>query len=125
MLALLLSAVIAGVPESAEVSTEKLDPERAVALALERNRDLISARLEVESAEIDTLAASLPPNPALSYPLANVVLPPANPQGIGLRPGPFDQTVHTLAISQALDVWFKRSLRRAGAEKGVEQARLE
>ena len=53
-----------------------------------------------------------------------IVLPPANDQGRGLRPGPFDQPVHTIAVSQVIDVWAKRSARAQAAERGVDVRRL-
>ena len=46
--------------------------EQAVAIALERNRDVIAARLEIRAAELDQVAAGLYPNPVLSYAIGNL-----------------------------------------------------
>lgn len=104
---------------------EALSEEQAVALALERNRDLIAARLDVRAAEVDKLAATVLPNPELSYSAGNIVLPPGNPQDIGLAPRPFSQLIHTVGISQVLDLWWKHALHAEAAEHGVVQSRLQ
>ncbi len=101
-----------------------LTMDQAVAIALARNRDLIAARLEVEAAQVERVAAGIYPNPDFSYTYGNIVLGEANGQGMMLKPGPFDQSVQTVALSQVLDVWLKRSARKEAADRGVDQARL-
>src|SRR5262245_51425871 len=98
--------------------------EQAVSTAFQRNRDIIAARLDVEAAQVERVAAGIYPNPDFSYTYGNIVLGEANPQMQGLRPGAFDQGIQTLSISQVLDVWFKRGLRKEAANHGVDQARL-
>src|SRR5262244_955091 len=99
--------------------------DQAVAIALARNRDLIAARLDVEAAQVERIAAGIYPNPDFSYSFGNIVLGTANPQGdMNLHPSPFDQGVQTVSISQVLDVWLKRGLRKEAANRGVDQARL-
>ena len=46
----------------------------AVATALQRNRDLIAARLDIEASQLDRVAAGIYPNPIFSYSLGNIVL---------------------------------------------------
>src|SRR3954464_8889811 len=74
---------------------EDLTMDRAVAIALQRNRDVIAARLEIEVAQVDRIAAGLYWNPVLTYSVGNVVLGAGNPQGTNLSPGPFSELVHT------------------------------
>src|SRR5262249_16744345 len=49
-----------------------LTMEQAVAIALERNRDVIAARLDIRAAELDQVAAGLYPNPIVAYTIANL-----------------------------------------------------
>jgi outer membrane protein, heavy metal efflux system len=101
-----------------------LTMDEAVGIAVERSKDLIAARLEVESAEVERIAARFYPNPFFSYTLGNIVIPHGNEQGpMGANPGPFDQTIHTFALSAVLDVWFKRSARTDVADRGIDEAR--
>lgn len=99
--------------------------DQAVAVALQRNRDVIAARLEIDAAQLDVVAARVYPNPLLSYNFANIVLGDANPQGgtVPLRPGVFSQPVQTVGISEIVDVWLKRSAHIAAASRGVERRR--
>ncbi len=101
-----------------------LTSDDAVALALARNRDAIAARLEIEGAELDVVAARLYPNPVLSYGVGNLVLGAGNPQGVGLQPGFLDQKVQVVGLSEVLDVWAKRSARARAASEGVARRRL-
>ncbi|MDD1748904.1 MAG: TolC family protein [Methanothrix sp.] len=96
----------------------------AVGTALQRNRDLIAARLEVEAAQLDRVQAGLYPNPTLSYTLGNVVVGTANSQGSGVRAGAFDETVHTLSISDVIDVWAKRNAHIRAANRGIEYQKI-
>jgi outer membrane protein, heavy metal efflux system len=105
-------------------SPQPLSMDQAVSIALARNRDIIAARLDVEAAQVERVAAGIYANPDLSYTYGNIVLGSGNPEGQGVRPGAFDQGVQTIGISQVLDLWFKRSLRKQAADHGVEQARL-
>lgn len=110
-----------GTPQPAPI----LKVDEAVAIGLRNSKELVAARLDVEAAEVERLAARTLPNPALSYTLGNLVLGSANGQGSGVTSGPFGQTVHTFALSTVLDVWFKRSRRTAVAERGVETQQLQ
>src|SRR5438094_349760 len=99
--------------------------DRAVAIALQRNRDVIAARLEIEAAQVDRIAAGLYRNPLPTYGVGNVVLGKGNPQGDQrISPGPFSQLVHTVGISEVVDIWAKRSARIRAADIGVEHRRL-
>ncbi len=114
------TAVLVAILVSAEPSA--LSEDQAVAAALQRSRDLIAARLNVEAAQVDQAAAGILPNPVLSYGVANLVLGTANNQQSGVTAGFFDQPVQTISVSQVIDVWFKRSKRVEAAEKGVQSA---
>ena len=52
----------------------------AVRVALERNREVIAARLEIEAAQLDVVAARIYPNPIASYSVGNLVLGTGNGQ---------------------------------------------
>lgn len=97
----------------------------AVLLALERNRSLIAARLQMDEAEVQRVVAGLYDNPEVSYSIANLVLGDGNPQEQNLHPTFFEQRIQNVELSQTLDVWFKRSARRAAADAGIEVARLQ
>ncbi|MFT3838231.1 MAG: TolC family protein [Myxococcaceae bacterium] len=106
-----------------------LTEDEAVATALTRSRDLVAAKLNIDAAEVDRVIAGILPNPVASYGLANLVVPPGNPQNAGssqpaVNPGFFDQPIHTVSISQVIDIWFKRSKRREAADRGLEGAQL-
>jgi cobalt-zinc-cadmium efflux system outer membrane protein len=106
--------------------------DQAVAMALARNRDIIAGRLDVDAAQVERVAAGLYPNPDLSYSFGNIVLGSANgqcgspdmPGCTPVSPAPFGQGIQTISISQVIDVWFKRGLRKEAADHGVEQSRL-
>jgi cobalt-zinc-cadmium efflux system outer membrane protein len=98
--------------------------DQAVAIALQRNRDVIAARLEIEAAQVDRIAAGLYWNPQLNYGMGNIVLPSGNDQGQGLSPGPFSQLVQTIGVSEVVDVWAKRNARIKVADLGIDQRRL-
>jgi cobalt-zinc-cadmium efflux system outer membrane protein len=106
-------------------AAQSMTMDQAVGIALERNRDIIAARLDVQAAEVERVAARLYPNPELSYTYANIVLGDANTTNPGPRPGAFDQGVQTIAISQVLDVWSKRGARTRAADLGIQEARLQ
>jgi len=112
-------------PAAAPSSGGALTMEQAVSLALSRNRDVIAAKMEIEAAELDVVAARIYPNPVLSYSVGNVVIGTANDQmGALMRdPGAFGQLVHAVGIGEILDVWSKRSARTRAAERGVVQRR--
>jgi cobalt-zinc-cadmium efflux system outer membrane protein len=98
----------------------------AVSAALNRSRELIAARLNVEAAEVDKVAAAIWPNPQFAYGAGNLVIPPGNPQPPeNINPGFFSQPIHTVSLSQTFDVWFKHSKRVEAAERGTEVARLQ
>jgi len=93
--------------------------------ALQRNRDVIAARLEIEGSELDVVAARIYPNPVLSYNLANLVLGTGNSQApLSLAPHLLDQPVQTVGVTQVLDVWSKRGARARAAQEGVTRRRL-
>jgi cobalt-zinc-cadmium efflux system outer membrane protein len=100
--------------------------EQAVAVALQRNRDAIAARLDIEASELDVVAARIYPNPVVQYGIGNLVVGQANPQGGALAssPGFAGQRVQSIGVSELLDVWMKRSARARAAEQGVVQRRL-
>jgi cobalt-zinc-cadmium efflux system outer membrane protein len=106
------------------VTLQALTMEDAVTLAMQRNRDLIAARLEVEGAQLDRVQAGLYPNPTFSYTAGNLVLGTANPQGMGVTAGFVDQTVHTLSISDIIDVWAKRNAHIRFANRGIDFQRI-
>jgi cobalt-zinc-cadmium efflux system outer membrane protein len=99
--------------------------DQTVATALQRNRDVIAAKLDIEVAQLDRVAAGIYPNPTFSYTLGNIVLGPGNNDNKGPRPGPFDQTVHTIGVSEVIDIWNKRGARITAADRGVELKRLQ
>src|SRR5437879_3073880 len=59
---------------------QSLSSDQAVSAALVRNRDAIAARLEIDAAELDRVAAAIYPNPQFNYTLGNLVLGTANSQ---------------------------------------------
>ncbi|HSZ81586.1 MAG TPA: TolC family protein [Polyangia bacterium] len=105
-------------------AAEGLTQDEAVAVALRRNRDAIAARLDIEGAELDVVAARVYPNPVLSYALNNLVLGKGNPQNGAVNPGFLDQPVQTVGVSQVLDLWSKRAERTRVADEGVTRRRL-
>jgi cobalt-zinc-cadmium efflux system outer membrane protein len=111
-------------PAPPPAASGSLTQDEAVSIALQRNRDVIAARLEIDAAELDVVAAHVYPNPTLSYAVGNLVLGKGNPQDMGLTPGFFGQPVQSVGISQVIDVWSKRGARRNVAEEGVARRRL-
>lgn len=115
-------------PPAADVGSSggaRLTMEQAVALALQRNRDVIAARLEIEAAQIDIVVARLRPNPTLEYSVGNLVLGHGNPQSPArVDPGFLDQPVQNVGLSAIIDVWSKRTARVRAASQGVELRRL-
>lgn len=106
-----------------------LSMDRAVGIALRQNRDVIAAKLEIRAAELDKVAASLYPNPVLSYSMGNLVLGSGNPSNVSpgggtARPGFFDQKVQSIGVSEVIDVWLKRSARMRAADEGIRYRRL-
>src|SRR5664279_2828271 len=109
--------------------------EEAVAVALRRNRDIIAARLDLQEAEFDKVAAEMYPNPVLGYQIGNLVLGRGNLYNTQTQsnpaytpaprhPGVFSQTVHNIGISEVIDIWAKRGLRIRSAEQGLRYKRL-
>ncbi len=103
---------------------DDLTMDRAVAIALQRNRDIVAARLEIEAAQVDRITAGLYWNPQFQYAVGNVVLGAGNQEDKGLHPGPLSELVHTVGVSEVVDVWAKRNRRIRAADIGVEQRRL-
>jgi cobalt-zinc-cadmium efflux system outer membrane protein len=108
----------------AALSSAPLTIDDAVTIAMARNRDLIAAKLDIEAAQLDRVAAGLYPNPNFSYTLGNIILGEANSQGMNVHAGGVDQSVHTLSISEVIDVWAKRNARIRAANKGVDFQRI-
>jgi len=96
----------------------------AVRIALERNREVIAARLDIEAAQLDVVAARIYPNPVASYSLGNLVIN-GNSQGGTVAPQFFSQPVQNIGVSEIIDVWAKRSARTRAAERGVDEKRLQ
>lgn len=98
----------------------------AVGIALARNRDVVAAKMEIEAAELDVVAARIYPNPLLQYGIANLVLGDANPQmgAVTSSPHVFGQAVQSLGVAEIVDVWSKRSARTRAAARGVDQRRF-
>lgn len=118
-----------GTPPRTEPMLPGISMDRAVSVALQRNRDVIAAKLEIRAAELDKVAASLYPNPVVSYSMGNLVVGSSNPTnttagGAPARPGLFDQKVQTVGISDVIDVWMKRSARMHAADEGIRYRRL-
>jgi len=109
---------------SARPARAELTVDQAVGVAVQRNRDLIAAKLEIEITQVERIAAGIYPNPVLQYTVGNLVLGAGNPQSQGLSPSPFSQTVHQIGVTQVVDVWAKRNLRVKTAELSVETRRL-
>ena len=93
-------------------------------IALDRNREVIAARLDIEAAQLDVVAARIYPNPVATYSLGNLVIN-GNKQGGMVEPQFFSQPVQTIGVSEIIDVWAKRAARTRAAERGVEGKRLE
>lgn len=96
--------------------------EAADRLFLVRNRELISARLQVRNAEAGRVIAGQRPNPVLS--VNSAYFSPADPSqtnGLGSR---LDASLDTtFRIDQLIERGNKRGLRLAMAEKGLQAAR--
>jgi len=107
-------------------AAETLPMEEAVAVALRRNRDAIAARLEIDGAALDVVAARLYPNPSLQYSVGNLVLGSANRQAgqVTGAPGFFGQPVQSVGVSQLIDVWQKRSARVRAADASLARRRF-
>ena len=120
------AALVATLVASDVLAAESLTSDQVVAIALQRNRDAIAARLDIEAAELDRVAAAVYPNPVFTYTLGNVVLGSANSQDQSppVTAGPFSQTVHTIGVGGIIDIWNKRGTRIKAAERGTDQRRL-
>ena len=75
--AVAIAVAIAG--SAANARAAGLTMEQAVSVALQRNRDVIAAKLEIDAATLDVVAARLYPNPTFGYELGNLVLGKPNP----------------------------------------------
>lgn len=124
-------AVVAGVFGAGEARTRAAEPavgalsmDEAVRIALDRNREVIAARLDIEAAQLDVVAARIYPNPVATYSLGNLVIN-GNKQGGTVEPQFFSQPVQTIGVSEIIDVWAKRGARTRAAERGVEEKRLQ
>jgi len=118
--AVAIAVAIAG--SAANARAAGLTMEQAVSVALQRNRDVIAAKLEIDAATLDVVAARLYPNPTFGYELGNLVLGKPNPNTP--TASFFDQTVQTFGVNEIIDVWMKRSARIRAAERGVERRKL-
>jgi cobalt-zinc-cadmium efflux system outer membrane protein len=134
--ALASASAAASAPASAPAApSDSLGPaaltmDQAVQVALQQSREVVAARLDIEAAELDVVAARIYPNPVASYGLSNLVLGNGNSQGTTgsgaplTSPGFASQPVHTIGVSELCDVWAKRGARAQAAERGVTQRRL-
>src|SRR5450432_3281985 len=123
--ALAVSFVTASLVAPGLARAQGLTQEQAVSVALTRNREAIAARLEIEGAELDVVAARVYPNPTLSYAVGNLVLGKGNKEDpMNLHPGFFDQPVQSVGVTQVLDLWSKRGARTRVADEGVVKRRL-
>jgi cobalt-zinc-cadmium efflux system outer membrane protein len=117
-----VAALFAAQPAHADLPPLTMD--QAVAIALNRNHDAIAARLDIESAQLDRVQASLYPNPILSYAVGNLVLGQGNTQEGKVSPEFFDQTVHQIGVTEIIDVWAKRTARMHTADRSIEHRKL-
>jgi cobalt-zinc-cadmium efflux system outer membrane protein len=124
MNSLVIGVIVATVLGAAGRAYGGLSQEDAVSLAMQRNRDVIAAQLDLKGVEVDKIAARVYPNPVVSYQVSNMVLGQGNAQGQGLSPSFGDQLVHTVAVSEIIDIWAKRNTRIRSAERGIERQRL-
>jgi cobalt-zinc-cadmium efflux system outer membrane protein len=118
--------VLAVTLASSSAYAQGLTVEQAVALALQRNRDVVAAKLDIEGSQLDVVAARIYPNPTFEYSVGNLVLGKANDttNAIGSQPGFAGQLVQSISISEVIDVWAKRSARTRAATRGVDHQRL-
>jgi len=118
------SSQAAPAPEPPPPGETPLTMAEAVAIALRRNRDVIAAKLEIREAELDRVEAGLYWNPTLSYTMSNIVLGKGSYTVPDQYPGAFSELVHSIGVSEVIDVWAKRSARIHAADLGVAQRRL-
>jgi cobalt-zinc-cadmium efflux system outer membrane protein len=117
------------IARASSAQTPSFTMEQAVSIALQRNRDVIAARLDIRAAELDRVAAGLYPNPILSYSIGNLPVGAGNPfntqNGAPANPPFFSQTVHTIGVTEIIDIWSKRGAHIRSADRGIEVKRLE
>src|SRR3569623_2480284 len=78
----------AAAPAGPADSAGGLTIEQAVAIALQKHRDVIAAKMEIESSQLDVVAARVYPNPVVQVGVGNLVLGQANDQMGALRSQP-------------------------------------
>jgi cobalt-zinc-cadmium efflux system outer membrane protein len=117
-------ALCAGATRARAAEPGALSADEAVRIALERNREVIAARLDIEAAQLDVVAARVYPNPVASYSLGNLVIN-GNSQGGQVAPQFFSQPVQNVGVSEIIDVWAKRGARTRAAERGVEEKQFQ
>ncbi len=122
--AALFAALVLLGSERASRAEGGMTVDQAVTIALQRNRDVLATKLDIEAAQIDKIAASVYPNPVFSYTAGNVVVGNGNPQDKGADPTPLSQLVHTVGVSEIVDIWNKRGARIRASERGIEHRRL-
>src|SRR4030095_5876093 len=88
-----IAVAIAG--SAAPVRAAGLTMEQAVAVALQRNRDVIAAKLEIDRATLGVVAARPCPNPTVGYAIGNLLLGTANTKNMPATSSFFDQPVQT------------------------------
>lgn len=110
--------VVAGVPLAlAQNPPRPLTLEEAVGLYLDRNLEVEAARLSVERAGAEQIAARLRPNPGVTVTAENFT--------VG-GPVPFDQLYEVgVAWSDTIELGGKRRLRTEVADLGVQEAEAE
>jgi cobalt-zinc-cadmium efflux system outer membrane protein len=118
----LIATTVAGALGGAARAQGAFTVEQAVSLALQRNRDVIAAKLEIDAAQLDIVAARVYPNPGVQYSIGNLVLGNANPS-YGHQ-GFFGQPVQTIGVGEIVDIWAKRSARIRAASSGLDHRKL-
>jgi cobalt-zinc-cadmium efflux system outer membrane protein len=126
LVAILMAGAATVCSLSASALAADLTMDEAVGIALKRNRDVIAARLEIDVAQLDVVAARIYPNPILAYGIGNLVVGKGNPQDEmhPLHPGFLSQPVQSVGVSDVIDIWAKRSARTRAADRGVGLRRL-
>ena len=112
-------------PAADDGPLETLSMREAEAVAVLRSRSLIAARLQIDDREVEKIVAEIFPNPEISYGVANVIVGRPNDQGLeNFHPRMFEQAIQSIAVTQVVDLWWKRSLRSKLAVASLSEARL-
>ena len=107
-----------------ERSPATLTMRDAVSLAIERNRTLVAAKLDVQLKLVDEIAARLWHNPSFAYQVQNLVLGSGNNEGLNIKPSFGNERQESIGLTQTFDIWGKRQKRLAVAKQASLGARL-